>query len=1733
MNSNKGNTDCMSNNRIPTMISELSWINQSDMPSTCMSSPTKSFSSSSSSATSSSTSSTAFGGEYPQHRSSHHLHLLIGFPHKYLGKVEKTPTRLQQTTETEIKPTKHKDDLRIKLESELYQKVRQAVKTPPRERMIRRRLNEFEQQVRRRLENEKEKKQLVTHLNDVITLGGLTNPIDCINSSINDNNSSKNSDIKLNSIDETGYMDVRMHPESYQQNIGWYRKFDMNEVNSDNGNGNNIQRILWNKKNSLTEKGLKKIRFLLCNHDTGGENETSVNCDDVLKRQLNKTIGFRDTYDRSHSPLYLNSSPESMNGFFRRNHSTTVQVVHNSSHTNTTTTYNNNTTNSIDTLSTSLSSNNTAYYSNYLSNKFQNFKNNLIHIRRPLNNNSSVNRVCLNSQENNDYNPLFNDSFTFSWNTLCIEEYKNVQNTNTTTDKTTNNNDLQDSVTSSINRYHPMTLGYLTEEDIQLIQRYYKLYQSKLLSLAKKNTRMKSCHFTTRQSILQQLGRLTDGEKQLFYFSATRAAYLMASTQCEHKLPDGTQFRLINQKDAKPLDHIVISNSFVEDASMSGTQKDEVICQPELVESEKVSVVSVQDNNGSQNENVSAYTLPTFVDWSAVIRDRHGPFWPQGYGPVCQILNDLHAEEVGADNYKDASGNSSRSNKSIKPFIPDHTEEINQLRSKQTIFNGIRVIYDSECSPCLSKSTDTTSSPSGNLCQLVKDLQDTDQWSPPSLIFESRFESGNLRQVRQIGPFHYELLLKPDLYTKRHVQWYFFSVQNALPGFTYSFLIVNFTKPTSLYSQGLQPLLYSKINTQQNATKWIRVGRNIKYSRNTKNLSNHLLDTNGEYYQLEWDMEFPYADDVCYLAYSYPYTYTNLKYDLNEILLKAREDPVLNKSIKCEVACQTRAGNSCFLITVTDPNIPNKQKYAVVITARVHPGETNSSWMVLGFLRFLMSNEGISMELKKQYIFYIVPMLNPDGVIVGNYRCSLTGRDLNRNYRQPRKDIFPTVWTVKQLVKWCKKKYKDVIYCDMHGHSRRNNIFMYGCDASSRYSKIFNNNTGKSLHERLLPYIISQEASSYFSFPNCRFTIHPSKEATSRVVFWREFEVINSFTMEATFNASTLENNSLMKLNVADFLKMGEKFGYSLYKFHEVITNPVKLQKTLRNLAKETLTNLCKTRIPYPVSDNTTTKVYKDNESIYSQVSRDFLSPDLKIYDFIRSQQVCCTPAVQPTTTTTTMTPTTATSEAYTSNTHQIDNLLRECLLNSSSENMPNDTRGGDDCRIDDEQMNSFENLAKIIYLLENSNQLINTKSNENNNNDNNNHSKIRNEDASSTSDSNSDSEPEMTITAQNSLNQKFNFRGDFVLTNQEKESRMNQGDEELQSGNINQTSKMHKWHKKKKRRRNTRQHYHLHDLHHQRHPRRTQPHLEQQQQHTKKTTSSNDCQTVNLTTTSSSSSSTTMSASSAEQTECCRRQLRDGMRRINPQTDDKEVQNIDGKLYFVSKYAGQSNRGIPCFVEKRLFHRSCQRIRSVWENINFKDPQTLRMQRLETKIHNLKNDEPLKNTEILRYLKQIHFDAQRKLKFIQCYLLQTTDRSYYNKLSTNNKNETFILPPPPPVPAAAPPPPPLPRPLPGFTNGCRPMKTTGNETKMVHPAAAAVVVAVDDIHPRSKSCNIFARSTHHNHNNKSVELPRIVDKTRQEKKTTNGIPMSKSVENTKKQQPVDKQIRSEESHES
>lgn len=45
-------------------------------------------------------------------------------------------------------------------------------------------------------------------------------------------------------------------------------------------------------------------------------------------------------------------------------------------------------------------------------------------------------------------------------------------------------------------------------------------------------------------------------------------------------------------------------------------------------------------------------------------------------------------------------------------------------------------------------------------------------------------------------------------------------------------------------------------------------------------------------------------------------------------------------------------------------------------------------------------------------------MLNPDGVIVGNYRSSLGGDDLNRVWADPSKALHSTVYETKQVLLW-------------------------------------------------------------------------------------------------------------------------------------------------------------------------------------------------------------------------------------------------------------------------------------------------------------------------------------------------------------------------------------------------------------------------------------------------------------------------------------------------------------------------------------------------------------------------------------------------------------------------------------------------------------------------------------------------------------------------------------------
>eukprot|EP00741_Cyanophora_paradoxa_P007187 tig00001085_g6954.t1 len=344
------------------------------------------------------------------------------------------------------------------------------------------------------------------------------------------------------------------------------------------------------------------------------------------------------------------------------------------------------------------------------------------------------------------------------------------------------------------------------------------------------------------------------------------------------------------------------------------------------------------------------------------------------------------------------------------------------------------------------------------------------QWTSPQLEFESRFESGNLRAAVRVGDREYDLTLEVDVASKGHTQWFYFAVvAGALPPpAAYKFNIINLEKPNSQFNFGMRPLMYSTLDAASRGVGWVRAGTRICYYPNQHTRQ---VDVVGgaagrkgaakakastapmPYYTLTFSLQFHRASEegaLYYIAYHYPYTFTDLQRHLGAITV----DPRVRTFLRRQVLCYTNAGRPCDLLTITSPGDAEAvaQRRVAVLTARVHPGESNASWIMKGVLDFLTGNSAEAQRLRDTVVFKVVPMLNPDGVVAGNYRTSLTGVDLNRQWTKPSALREPTIFHCKELVRRLHEERGPgrpgrgvFFFCDFHGHSRRKNVFMYGC----------------------------------------------------------------------------------------------------------------------------------------------------------------------------------------------------------------------------------------------------------------------------------------------------------------------------------------------------------------------------------------------------------------------------------------------------------------------------------------------------------------------------------------------------------------------------------------------------------------------------------------------------------------------------------------------------------------
>ncbi|KAM6271254.1 cytosolic carboxypeptidase-like protein 5 isoform 3-T3 [Spheniscus humboldti] len=328
------------------------------------------------------------------------------------------------------------------------------------------------------------------------------------------------------------------------------------------------------------------------------------------------------------------------------------------------------------------------------------------------------------------------------------------------------------------------------------------------------------------------------------------------------------------------------------------------------------------------------------------------------------------------------------------------------------------------------------------------------------LLFSSRFDSGNLAHVERVEPpgaagtatgggggpaawgaalpaadYEFNVWTRPDCaqteYENGNRSWFYFSVRGGAPGKLIKLHILNMNKQSRLYSQGMSPF----VRTLPVRPRWERIRERPSFE---------MVETQ---FVLSFVHRFlEHRGATTYFAFCYPFSYTECQEMLAQLDGRFQEcrhmspsSPLDSVYYHRELLCHSLDKLRVDLLTVTschgmlekreprldklfpDTSTPRPRRFAgkrvFFLSSRVHPGETPSSFVFNGFLDFILREEDPRAQmLRRMFVFKLIPMLNPDGVVRGHYRTDSRGVNLNRQYLNPDAELHPAVYGAKAVL---------------------------------------------------------------------------------------------------------------------------------------------------------------------------------------------------------------------------------------------------------------------------------------------------------------------------------------------------------------------------------------------------------------------------------------------------------------------------------------------------------------------------------------------------------------------------------------------------------------------------------------------------------------------------------------------------------------------------------------------
>lgn len=332
--------------------------------------------------------------------------------------------------------------------------------------------------------------------------------------------------------------------------------------------------------------------------------------------------------------------------------------------------------------------------------------------------------------------------------------------------------------------------------------------------------------------------------------------------------------------------------------------------------------------------------------------------------------------------------------------------------------------------------------------------------------FFSNFDSANLAKVEYVPPnesavtpasntgrsvvpevpdVEFNIWTKPDCsgteFENTNRTWFYFGIRANAAGLSVKLNMVDLNRQAKMYSQGMAPVY----RIVPGKTHWERV----------RDKPTYVIDDN--IFTLSFKYKTPEnIQCITYFAFTYPYPFGDLVNMLSNIdnrfasmELMAKDDIYYYR----EVVCFSLEGRRVDLITISsyhnisteretrlknlfpEQHVPRPFRFmgkkVIFVSARVHPGETPSSFVFHGLLTLLLNREDpVAIALRRLYVFKLIPMLNPDGVAKGHYRTDTRGVNLNRMYLNPSFSLHPSIYAARALIRYYHYGYEkqDVDY---------------------------------------------------------------------------------------------------------------------------------------------------------------------------------------------------------------------------------------------------------------------------------------------------------------------------------------------------------------------------------------------------------------------------------------------------------------------------------------------------------------------------------------------------------------------------------------------------------------------------------------------------------------------------------------------------------------------------------